>query len=204
MNRLDGTSPKRARKAMADGPPKRRRILGIMPLEPRIMYDGAAAATTAAAASTQPHDAPAAPAPDAAHDSPAAPPDSSSVPTDHASALQAPAVGAPATDWITYYAESDGPRSTMLTYFGGTPWEKPEAYNRHSPRTGVANIRTPALLQVGALDINHNSEIYWSLTDRKIPVEYVVYPREGHGIAEPAHQRDLMERNLRWFTHWLK
>ena len=34
-----------------------------MPLEPRIMYDGAAAAT-AAAASTQPHDAP---APEAAH-----------------------------------------------------------------------------------------------------------------------------------------
>jgi dipeptidyl aminopeptidase/acylaminoacyl peptidase len=32
----------------------------------------------------------------------------------------------------------------------------------------------------------------------------VVYPREGHGIAEPAHQRDLMERNLRWFSRWLK
>jgi Cd2+/Zn2+-exporting ATPase len=61
-----------------------------------------------------------------------------------------------------------------------------------------------AAIRVGALDINHNSEIYWSLTDRKIPVEYVVYPREGHGIAEPAHQRDLMERNLRWFSRWLK
>src|SRR4051794_26461799 len=96
MDRLDGTSPKRARTDMADGPqpPKRRRILGIMPLEPRIMYDGAAAATTAAAASTQPTDAP---APDAAHDSAAAPPDSSTVTTAHASALQAPAVGAPAT-----------------------------------------------------------------------------------------------------------
>jgi dipeptidyl aminopeptidase/acylaminoacyl peptidase len=122
----------------------------------------------------------------------------------HTDRFKAASVGAPATDWITYYAQSDGPRSTMLTYFGGTPWEKPEVYNRHSPRTGIANIRTPALLQVGALDINHNSEIYWSLIDRKIPVEYVVYPREGHGIAEPAHQRDLMERNLRWFSGWLK
>ena len=122
----------------------------------------------------------------------------------HTDRFKAATVGAPATDWITYYGQSDGPRSTLLTYFGGTPWEKPEAYNRHSPRAGVAKIRTPALLQVGALDINHNSEIYWSLTDRKIPVEYVVYPREGHGIAEPAHQRDLMERNLRWFSRWLK
>ena len=55
-----------------------------------------------------------------------------------------------------------------------------------------------------------NLSIRWTdvhgrvVEDRKIPVEYVVYPREGHGIAEPAHQRDLMERNLRWFTLWLK
>jgi dipeptidyl aminopeptidase/acylaminoacyl peptidase len=122
----------------------------------------------------------------------------------HTDRFKAASVGAPATDWISYYGQSDGPRSTMMTYFGGTPWDKPEAYNRHSPRSGIANIHTPALLQVGGLDINHNSEIYWSLTDRKIPVEYVVYPREGHGIVEPAHQRDLLERNLSWFSRWLQ
>jgi dipeptidyl aminopeptidase/acylaminoacyl peptidase len=122
----------------------------------------------------------------------------------HTDRFKAASVGAPATDWITYYAQSDGPRGTLLTYFGGTPWERPESYNRHSPRTGIANIHTPALLQVGSLDINHNNEIYWSLTDRKIPVEYVVYPREPHGFTEPEHQRDVMERNLRWFMLWLK
>jgi dipeptidyl aminopeptidase/acylaminoacyl peptidase len=122
----------------------------------------------------------------------------------HTDRFKAASVGAPATDWITYYAQSDGPRSTLLTYFGGNPWEKPESYNRHSPRTGVANIRTPSLLQIGALDINHNNEIYWSLTDRNIPVEYVVYPREPHGFTEPEHQRDVMERNLRWFMRWLR
>lgn len=122
----------------------------------------------------------------------------------HTNRFKAASVGAPATDWTTYYAQSDGSRSTLLTYFGGNPWDKPENYSRHSPRTGMAKIRTPALLQVGGLDINHNSELYWSLTDRNIPVEYVIYPREGHGIVEPAHQRDLMERNLRWFSRWLK
>jgi hypothetical protein len=104
MDRLDRTSPKRARKDMADGPqqpPKRRRALGIMPLEPRIMYDGAAAAT-AAAASAQPHDAPAAdagrntgPAPQDSANAPAERP--SGVPTDHTSALQAPTINAPAS-----------------------------------------------------------------------------------------------------------
>jgi dipeptidyl aminopeptidase/acylaminoacyl peptidase len=122
----------------------------------------------------------------------------------HTDRFKAASVGAPATDWMTYYAQSDGPRSTLLTYFGGTPWDKPESYSRHSPRSGIANIRTPSLLQIGALDINHNNEIYWSLTDRKIPVEYVIYPREPHGFTEPEHQRDVMERNLRWFMRRLK
>ena len=74
---------------------------------------------------------------------------------------------------------------------------------RHSSRAALKNIRTPALLQVGALDINHNGEIHRALTDHKVPVEYVIYPREGHGIAEPAHVRDVLERNLRWFLKWI-
>lgn len=118
--------------------------------------------------------------------------------------FRAASVGAPATDWTTYYGQFDGAKEVLWTYFGGTPWEVPESYARHSSRSGLRNIRTPTLLQVGGEDINHNAEIYQALTDYKVPVEYVVYPREGHGIAEPAHQRDLLERNLRWFTAWVK
>lgn len=117
--------------------------------------------------------------------------------------FRAASIGAPATDWASYYGQFDGSKEVLWTYFGGTPWEVPENYARHSSRAGLRNIRTPALLQVGQQDLNHNSEIYQALTDLKVPVEYVVYPREGHGIVEPAHQRDLMERNLRWFTRWL-
>ncbi|MCC6537361.1 MAG: S9 family peptidase, partial [Bryobacterales bacterium] len=118
--------------------------------------------------------------------------------------FKAASVGAPAVDWITYYGEFDGSKEVLWTYFGGTPWDVPENYIRHSSRAGLKHIQTPTLLQVGAEDINHNHEIYQALTDRGVPVEYVVYPREGHGIVEPAHQRDLMERNLRWFTRWLQ
>ncbi len=117
--------------------------------------------------------------------------------------FKAASVGAPAVDWTTYYGEFDGSKEVLWTYFGGTPWDVPENYARHSSRTGLKNIKTPTLLQVGSEDIDHNHEIYQALTDRGVPVEYVVYPREGHGIGEPAHQRDLMERNLRWFTRWL-
>jgi dipeptidyl aminopeptidase/acylaminoacyl peptidase len=117
--------------------------------------------------------------------------------------FKAASIGAPATDWITYYGQSDGPREVLRSYFGGTPWEVPENYQRHSPRFRLKDIRTPSLLQVGALDINHNAEIYQALLDGNVPVEYVVYPREGHGITEPKHVRDVLERNLNWFLRWL-
>ena len=118
--------------------------------------------------------------------------------------FKAASIGAPATDWITYYGQSDGPREILKSYFGGTPWEVPQNYQRHSPRFRLREIRTPSLLQVGAMDINHNAEIYQALLDHDVPVEYVVYPREGHGITEPKHVRDLLERNLSWFLRWLK
>jgi dipeptidyl aminopeptidase/acylaminoacyl peptidase len=117
--------------------------------------------------------------------------------------FKAASIGAPATDWMTYYGQSDGPKEVLWTYFGGTPWEVPQNYAKHSPRTRLKEIRTPCLLQVGAVDINHNSEIYRALTDNRVEVEYVIYPREGHGISEPAHVRDVMERNLNWFLRWM-
>lgn len=117
--------------------------------------------------------------------------------------FKAASIGAPATDWFTYYGQSDGSPDVLNTYFGGSPWEVPQNYERHSSRSRLKNIRTPSLLQVGAIDINHNGEIYRALIDHGVPAEYVVYPREGHGISEPAHVRDLLDRNLRWFLRWL-
>jgi dipeptidyl aminopeptidase/acylaminoacyl peptidase len=121
----------------------------------------------------------------------------------HSNRFKAASIGAPATDWTTYYGASDGPRDVLWTYFGGTPWEKGQNYDRHSPRSALPNVRTPALLQHGERDIDHCAEIYQALTDTKVPVEFVTYPREGHGIGEPAHQLDVMRRNLAWFRKWV-
>lgn len=118
--------------------------------------------------------------------------------------FKAASVGAPAVDWLTYYGEFNGSREVLWTYFGGKPHEVPENYIRHSYGHKLKDITTPTLLQIGALDWQYTAPIYQSLRDRNIPVEYVVYPREGHGFTEKPHQRDLMERNLRWMTSWLK
>lgn len=117
--------------------------------------------------------------------------------------FKAASVGAPSVDWLAYYGQFDGAREVLWTYFGGKPWDVPENYVRHSYGHRLKDIVTPTLLQIGALDWNFTAPIYQALRDRNIPVEYVVYPREGHGISEREHQRDLMERNLRWMQRWV-
>jgi dipeptidyl aminopeptidase/acylaminoacyl peptidase len=34
--------------------------------------------------------------------------------------------------------------------------------------------------------------------------ELVIYPREGHGLAERNHQLDLLRRTRAWFDRWLR
>lgn len=121
----------------------------------------------------------------------------------HSDRFKAISVGAPGVDWISWYGMSDGPREVLWTYFGGKPWDHWESYNRHSPRYSLQHAKTPSLLLHGAEDIDDVAEIFQALSDLNVPVEFVTYPREGHGIAEPAHQRDLMRRNLQWFNRWV-
>lgn len=122
----------------------------------------------------------------------------------HTDRFKAASIGASATDWITYYGEFNGALEVLWTYFGGNPWDYAKNYIRHSSRGGLArNAKTPSLLLRGVNDFDHNPEIYQILDDRGVPVELVTFPREGHGIREPMHQRDMMKRNLRWFRKWV-
>jgi len=36
-----------------------------------------------------------------------------------------------------------------------------------------------------------------------VETQLVVYAGEGHAISQPAHQRDIMERMMGWFDHYL-
>ena len=125
----------------------------------------------------------------------------------HSNRFKAASIGACSTDWISWYSDSvggrDGAPEVLWDYFGGKPWDHFDSYNRHSSRYILKNAKTPSLVLHGALDIDSGPEVYAALVDLNVPVEFVTYPREGHGIAEPMHQRDLMMRNLAWFKKWV-
>jgi hypothetical protein len=36
-----------------------------------------------------------------------------------------------------------------------------------------------------------------------VPVEFIRYPRTGHGIEEPRLRAESARRNLEWFDYWV-
>jgi dipeptidyl aminopeptidase/acylaminoacyl peptidase len=47
-------------------------------------------------------------------------------------------------------------------------------------------------------------EMYMGLKRRSVESVFVRYPREGHGLREPKHRVDALERTLAWFDRFLK
>jgi dipeptidyl aminopeptidase/acylaminoacyl peptidase len=93
-------------------------------------------------------------------------------------------------------------------YLGGYFWQQPERYARLSPDRLAANIHTPTLIIHGEEDDNtypgNSRELYQTLHQRGVPVSYVRYPREGHGLSEPAHRLDEMRRCTAWMRRWIR
>ncbi len=98
-------------------------------------------------------------------------------------------------------------------YFGYYYWEKPIDMNHlwvnRSPAFYVQNIQTPVLILQGDKDqytnLANSQEMYQALKTLGKKVEFVVYPREGHGIRnEPQHYLNMLKRGLNWFKKYLK
>lgn len=88
-------------------------------------------------------------------------------------------------------------RNGMLLKIGNV--DEDEAFNRKiSPLFHVDNIRAPLLIGQGANDPRvkqaEADQIAFSMHDKGIPVEYVLYPDEGHGFARPDNRIDFNGR----------
>lgn len=104
---------------------------------------------------------------------------------------------------VTDYSNSNIP-SWEVGYLGGHYWDDLGPYLKHSPMTYIKNVRTPTLILHGEADDNtvvaNSMELYQALRALGREVEFVLYPREGHGIAgEPKHVVDKWSRMRRWF-----
>lgn len=92
--------------------------------------------------------------------------------------------------------------------FGGFPWDNYDLLWQWSPLRYVGQARTPTLFIHGEQDndvhITQAEEMYMGLKRRGVESVLVRYPREGHGLREPKHRVDALERTLAWFDRYLK
>ncbi|MGH2507543.1 MAG: prolyl oligopeptidase family serine peptidase [Ktedonobacteraceae bacterium] len=121
--------------------------------------------------------------------------------------FRAAMVGAGISDWHNMHAQSNIPDADILL-LGATPLEQPETYHQRSPITFAQNVTTPTLILHGEDDpcvpVAQAYAFYRALLERNVPVECVVYPREGHGVSERDHLRDSIERQLHWFERHIQ
>ncbi|HUS81476.1 MAG TPA: S9 family peptidase [Armatimonadota bacterium] len=106
------------------------------------------------------------------------------------------------TDLFSMHGTTDITPDFMEMYFGASPYDDPERYRARSAMTFIKRAKTPTLFLHGEKDvrvpISQSYQMYWGLRQRGVETQFVVYPREEHGIGEVPHQRDLYARVLAW------
>ncbi len=90
----------------------------------------------------------------------------------------------------------------------GLPWEHREVWDRVAPFWHVKDIQTPTMFVGGNIDWNvpvlGGEQMFESLKALGRDTLLVVYPDEYHEFKTPSHMKDLDERYLAWYAHYVK
>ena len=102
-------------------------------------------------------------------------------------------------NYMTYYNQYEAMEWGAYPHQGNLMdilWER-------SALKHVAAVSTPTMFMHGENDpdvpIAEAEQMYIALKDVGVETVFVRYPREGHGLREPKHQVDSMERAFAWY-----
>lgn len=125
----------------------------------------------------------------------------------HTDRFKAISSGAGAVNWISMFAQTDVHENREY-YFQGTPYDNWDHYLAISPLKYIKNAKTPTLIHVGHDDARvprpQSEELHMALKKLRVPTEFLVYPRMGHGLTEPRYQMVKMAAEYGWFEKWIK
>ena len=109
------------------------------------------------------------------------------------------------SDWLSIEGEAPQAGSDEIN-FGGSVYENAAPYLKASPIMHMRGVNTPTLLTVGERDLEcpvaQSEEFYTALEALGVPVEFHVYPGEGHHLRKAENRADLRMRAVKWFQRW--
>ncbi len=96
-------------------------------------------------------------------------------------------------------------RENAERVLGGPPFGPTLAnWLKFSPFFNVSEARAPVLMEFNPLEALIGLEMSSAFRRAGVPVEFVLYPGEGHIFTQPQHRLNSMQRNLDWFNFWLQ
>ena len=128
----------------------------------------------------------------------------------HHQRFRAAAVGAPVTNLVSMYGQTDITASFGERQWGGLPHDNLQHYLERSPLTYAEHVATPVLLLHGDADIrvpiSQSEELFTALKRRGKSVEFVRFPGCSHlflRVGHPSLRREYYDRVVEWFQRWL-
>jgi dipeptidyl aminopeptidase/acylaminoacyl peptidase len=120
--------------------------------------------------------------------------------------FKAAVAGASITNWVSFHGVSTIP-GFDASFYAVDPFNWDGHYGQFSPMAHVRNVTTPTLFLHGERDpicpLGQAHEMWRALKELGIDTQLTVYPREGHGIREREHARDVLERALGWWKRYV-
>ncbi len=90
----------------------------------------------------------------------------------------------------------------------GTPYDKPEEFEKWSPSKFVKNWKTPTLIVHGGMDFripdSHGMAAFTALQRRNIPSRYLQFPDENHWVLKPQNSKLWHQEVLAWIDRYTK
>ncbi|HEY3177116.1 MAG TPA: S9 family peptidase [Candidatus Polarisedimenticolia bacterium] len=126
----------------------------------------------------------------------------------HTNRFAAAAVRAPVINWISFAGTTDITSWGYMRYRGYF-WDNPKHWLDHSPLMYVKNVRTPALMMTGVLDLRtpmgQTEEYYQALKALKIPTAMIRFNGEYHGTgSKPSNFMRTQLYLMNWFKRYTK
>lgn len=124
----------------------------------------------------------------------------------HTNRFKAAISGAGAAEFTSFWGHDEYVRDYITEL--GLPWEHRDVWERVAPFWHMNDIKTPTMFVGGNIDANvpvlGGEQMYESLKALGRETLLVVYPNEYHEFKTPSHIKDLNERYLTWYAHYVK
>ena len=107
----------------------------------------------------------------------------------------------------TFFAQTEPWMAAISKIEYGDPDTEGEMLDQLSPINKIDHVTAPTLVLHGANDTNvpvvEAEQVVENLRQRHIPVEYVLFPDEGHGFQKEPNRITAAVATVRWFVQYL-